>query len=284
MSKYFNSIVTCHRGRRLALRAFLRAFSLAVKHLDKDSFEIVITDMDESSDTLIDKYSDVLNINLCKVKYDGIFCRGRALNHAVLNAQGEYITPLDLDSIISKHFLLNIEKFYSEHDTERMKLCHRVRMLDSDTSLTFLFNNFDESAIDNLLINYKNFVMHVERYTGDAIGYKGGEISSEWLEGEALGNSQFTLLKSIFMELGGYGESFVGWGCEDMDFNLRAYRFLGGGYLEPDPRCNLYHLVNMNLSKNYRTTEIVEANYKKYCKNRENNIIFLPVSSRWGKF
>lgn len=280
----FNSIVTCHRGRRLALRVFLKAFSLAVKHINKDSFEIVITDMDEDNDALIDRYSNVLNINLCKVKYDGLFCRAKALNHAVLNAAGEHITVIDIDSIMSYHFLMNISKFYSEHGTKKLKLCHRIRQLDWDTSLDFLFINFDEDAVDSIIENHDGFPINRERYTVDEIMYMGGDIDEEWLRGEALGTSQFTMLKSIFMELGGYDESFVGKGCQDLDFNFRAYKFMGGGYLKPDPRYSLYHLVNINSAKNYSTGKILRNNYDRYLSNKKNNIISLPISSRWGKF
>jgi len=284
MSKYFNSIVTCHKSRRWALRAFLRAFSLAVKYLNKDSFEIVITDMDEDSDGLIDKYKDVLNINLCKVKYDGIFCRGRALNHAVLNAKGEYVTPIDIDSIISKHFLINIEKFYSEHGTERLKLCHRIKQLNSEVSLLFMFNNFEEDDVDLVISKHHDFWTNIERYTKDEIETHGGNISQEWLNGDALGTSQFTMLRSSFMKLGGYDESFIGYGCEDLDFNIRAYNLLGGGHLNTDPRCFVYHLENIGGSEKYYDSKIVKDNYDRYLSNKKNNIISLPISSQWGKF
>jgi len=284
MSKYFNSIVTCHRSRRWALRAFLRAFSLAVQYLDKDSFEIVITDMDKDSSTLVDRYRDVLNINLCKVEYDGIFCRGRALNHAVLNAMGEYITVVDIDAIVNKYFLENIEKFYSESDKNKTKLCHRIKQLDYESSMLFMLNNFEEDAIDLIIGKHYDIWTNIERYTKDEIVASGSDIREEWLNGDALGTSQFTMLKSSFMTLGGYDESFIGYGCEDLDFNFRAYNFLGGGYLKPDPKYSLYHLVNMNSSQDYNNDKLLKNNYARYLKNKKNNVISLPISSRWGKF
>jgi len=283
MSKYFNSIVTCHRGRRLALRAFLRAFSLAVKHLDKDSFEIVITDMDDS-ESLINKYSDVLNINLCKVKYDGPFCRSKSLNHAVLNSQGQYITTLDVDSIVTKNFMQKIIDFYSDEDMGKVKLCHRVRTLDIDTSLAFLFNNFDESMIKTMFVNYDNFDIHVERYTKHENTRRNGAIPEPWLKGDALGNSQFTMLKSIFMELGGYDERFVGKGSQDLDFNLRAYRFMGGGYLFTDYKTSLYHLRHGKIDESYCAASILYNNHSRYLENKSSGAITIPVSSSWGKF
>lgn len=282
MSKYFNSIVVCHRSRRLALRAFLRAFSLAVPYVGKDSFEIVITDMDKDSDSLIDRYSDVLNINLCKVKHDGLFCRGKALNHAVLNSQGEYVTPIDIDSIISNHFLINIEKFYSKNKVT--KLCHRIRKLDYRWSVKLLFSNFSEEDVADMVSNYKLFKINRERYTKDEVIYTGGSIDDAWLNRDALGTSQFTMLKSTFMELGGYDESFVGYGCEDLDFNLRAYRLLGGGHLMPQPELALYHLENIKSSESYSIGHVVYENYQRYLQNKKSGIISIPISDKWGVF
>ena len=283
MSKYFNSIVTCHRDRRLALRSFLRAFSLVVSYVDKDSFEIVITDMDEDNRSIVDRYTDVLNINLCRVKHDGIFCRGKALNHAVLNARGEYVTPIDIDSIVPKHFLTHIEDFYYKYELKEMKLCHRIRKLDIKTTIDFLFSNFGEDDVSSIVESCNKFIINRERYTKDEIIYNGGDIDDKWLNGDALGTSQFTMLRSIFMKLGGYDEGFVGYGCEDLDFNTRAYKFLGGGYLIPNSRCSLYHLANMNSSKGYKG-KILSENYNRYLVNKENNIISIPISYKWGTF
>jgi len=284
MSKYFNSIVTCHRSRRLALRAFLKAFSLAAPYVGKDTFEIVITDMDESSDSLISRYSDILNINLCKVKYDGPFCRAKALNHAVLNAQGKYVTPIDIDAIVTKHFLPHISDFYSQIETKESKLCHRIRSLDVSTSCHFWFSNFDEKAVDLLVESHDKFPINRERYTEKEVVYTGGDIKESWMDGAALGTSQFTMLRDIFMLLGGYDENFIGRGCQDLDFNLRAFRFMGGGYLGPDPKFSLYHLANSNNPKDYATNEIMKNNYDRYISNKQNNVISIPISSTWGIF
>ena len=68
--------------------------------IDKDTFEIVIADLDKDPavDLLIRNYRDKLNIKHLKIDYDGVFWKSKALNHCASQTEGRYITMLDIDA------------------------------------------------------------------------------------------------------------------------------------------------------------------------------------------
>jgi len=290
MSKYFNSIVTCHRDRRWHLRAFLRSFYLANRYINKDDYEIVITDMGPSTDKIIDPYRDIINIKQCKVDYDGPFYRSKALNHAVFNAEGEYITALDIDTLITPTFLLGIMKFYSDRK-KGVKLSHRNYFLRRRDTSVAVWGAFEEDFINRLISKVHNGRLYRrnERYTIDAVvvravrkdgRYRDEEVPEGWYETQAFGNSYFTMQKKVFVKLGGFDEKFIGRGSQDQDFNRRAFEYLGGGALRPESK---YAIFTFNHSRD-QSDPYVEINREFYEENKRNNVIIIPRSSSWGKF
>ena len=73
--KYFNSIITTHRGRRGSIHAFLRSIFNSSRMVEKDSFEIIIADLDTDPKIgkIVNIYKDSLNIKYLKVTLVGVF-------------------------------------------------------------------------------------------------------------------------------------------------------------------------------------------------------------------
>ena len=240
---------------------------------------------EDVNDKLINRYKEYFNIKHIKVKYNGIFWRSKALNHSVSYASGKYITVLDIDSLITKFFLPGITEFYSSYDNEDIKLAHRVFYISIEKIKVAMFGIYDEKFIDGLIEKYYKYKIESEIYTKLEIAesnYK--KIDKNWLKSKALGNSHYTMLKVVFLELGGYDERFKGWGHEDSDFNRRVYMFLKKSRLRENQENEIFNITNRKYDKNYKSRSVIERNMKIYKENKENNVIKIDKGTNWGKF
>jgi len=284
--KYFNSIISTHKGRKGSVRAFLRSIYLASKLIDKNTFEIIIADLDTDKeiDLIINSYKDILNVTHCKINYDGLFWKSKALNHCASKTQGKYITMIDIDAIVPTRFFQNINEFYNDMANERSKLCYRVRFLDPKTSQVAMKTNFNEDFVNNLIVQHRKFRQAFERYTKDEVKLRGdmNAPQKKWLHGQALGNSHYTMLKEDFMEIGGYDEKFIGWACEDLDFNKRAFEYLGQGTLIGSPSWTVFSVHHNRTGWMSRKGTI--RNERLYHSNKKNHIVKIPIGEQWGKF
>ena len=283
--EYFNSIITSHRGRKGSVRSFFRSLLLSSKHIDRNSFEVIVADLDtdQEVDRIIDEYKKHLNINHCKINYTGLFWKSKALNHCASKAKGKYITMLDIDAIVTPHFLLEVEKFYKEVSREKVKLAYRVRFLDSVTSKQATKNKFDEEFVNGLIARQSKFRKAFERYTKNEIKLrKMSSSEKKWMMDEALGNSHYTMRKEDFMAIGGYDERFIGWACEDLDFNRRAFEYLRHGTLLPTPVMTVFSTHHERTGWLSRASTL--KNERLYAKNKQDKVIQLPIDDTWGKF
>jgi len=283
--KYFNSIITSHRGRRGSVHAFFRSLLLSSRYVDKNSFEIVIADLDtdQEVDRIIEGYKKYLNITHCKINYDGLFWKSKALNHCASKTQGKYITMLDIDAVVTPQFLSEIEKFYKDADNEKIKLAYRVRFLDPATSKQVTKKKFDEAFINGLIVRQSKFRKAFERYTKDEVKLRNMSApEKKWMWDKALGNSHYTMRKEDFMAIGGYDERFIGWACEDLDFNRRAFDYLGYGRLLENPMMTVFSVHHARTGWMSRSSTL--KNEKLYAKNKKHKVIKLPIGDAWGKF
>lgn len=285
----FNSIFSTHRDRLGSMRGFLKSLSIAAKYVDKNSFEVIISDLgnDVKIDGLINSYKSqgILNIKHLKNPCPGLFWKSKALNHAVLNAEGTYVTMIDIDAVVPPFFLKGIEDFYQKKAPRpNVKLAHRVRFLDSKHSKHISKRDFGEEYIKQELIGrWRTYRLAWERYTiREHRVRKLQRHQLKWMEGEALGNSHSTMLREDYMAIGGYDERFVGWSCEDMDFNRRAYMYLGGGYMRQEPIYTVFSLWHTRNS--WMSSKNTRKNERLYETNKKNNIVKIPIKKDWGKF
>jgi len=283
--KYFNSIISTHRGRRGSVYAFLRSIYISSSRIDKDSFEIIIADLDTDTnvDRIIEKYKSKLNIKHLKIPYTGLFWKSKALNHCASHSEGKYITMLDIDAVVTPLFLSEVEKFYKDPNNEKVKMAYRVRFLDPQASKSVTKRKFDEGVINGFICRQNKFRKAFERYTKDEIKLrKMNNNQKGWMENQALGNSHYTMRKEDFMAIGGYDERFVGWACEDLDFNRRAFMYLKHGHLSPAPVMTVYSVHHQRTG--WMSRKGTMRNERLYAKNRKEDVIQIPIGDTWGKF
>ena len=191
---------------------------------------------------------------------------------------------IDIDSLVPPSFLIGIKDFFSNPNMNRTKLCHRVRYLDVRESKRVADGNFNEEYIKKHLIGKaKKHRLAWERYTKNENKLRTfTKPQTRWFAGEALGNSHFTMKKKYYLEVGGYDERFVGWSCEDMDFNRRVFAYLGSGYLIASPKYTIFSVYHTR--SDWMSVKNTKKNTKMYQRSKKNGVIKLPIEENWGVF
>lgn len=285
----FNSVIIAHRNRVLSIRALLRTLWLSSQEVGNKAYEIIITDLGSNNASIreFETYKPLMNLKLFRMDYKGPFWKTKALNHCVSKASGKYITMIDADSLVQPSFLPSIENFYKKND-KKIKLAHRVRFLTQTATKAVASKArvLDAGIIEKTILNrYDAFSLARERYGDDEIILKDIPQSRRAfaMRKKALGNSHFTMLKDSYMAIGGYDERFIGHGLEDLDFNLRAWRYLKTGVLRPELRFTVFHISHHNTPGWYKE-ELRGKNRRIYRKNKKDGVIVIPKGKNWGKF
>jgi len=285
-----HSIIMAHRKRYRYLKIFLRSVELAIDAYGKNNFEIVLTDLD--SDTrvpkLIKEYKNKFAIQYFQIPYKGIFWKTKALNHSARHMKGQYVTMLDIDSIIPPKFFVNLNDYFIDQKNQ-CRLSHRVRFLNEDTSVYFRKNsgNFTIEDIQKKCINmHEKHTLAKERY-----GTKNqllSEMTKEQrknpkLKIQALGNSHFTMPSRYYYELGGFAENFIGYSCEDLDFNRRSMVYIGKAEMIKKPDLTIYH-VSHAYEPDWKSKKTKDQNKRFYELHKKMNVVCIKRKRSWGVF
>ena len=286
----FNSIVLAYRNRPQHLKWFLQSLQISHAHSSNKDIELSMVDLgsDKSSEKLIEKYLPKENIKYTYIDYKKTFCKSKALNKAIIQSSGIYITVLDVDAVMPPKFLDTIYKIYKEAGD--VKLSYRMYMTTNYVRQKLMQSGISEDFINKNLVESKtNWPIADERYTKSGVNFKDAKATAkkfvakeDTLSGmtyldQAWGNSQFTIKKDLFFTIGGYDERFIGHGYEDTDFNRRAYSNLNNGGIITDRRSCLYHIYHdkkadwanlPNQMKNKRIYELNKRNRKAININR----------------
>lgn len=290
----YNSVIVAYRDRPDCLKLFLQAFYNAIQNVDKNSVELVLTELnhqDERTPPIINEYKDKINIKYFPVQYTGNFWKTKALNHSARFAEGELITMVDVDGLVPPAFFVGIEKFFAEYG-EKSRLSHRVRFLNEKASKWFFENNnFTTDQFNKLCIKQCNkYKLAKERYTKNNL--QKHELHPNTTRGlpidfkttQILGNSHFTITKKQYMDLGGYDERIVLYGCDDLEFNVRSFKLIGESRMNLDPAYTVYHLQHKYDKKRWKVKDGTKLNVKRYKENMKKNIVKLPTNHTWGRF
>lgn len=290
----YNSVIVAYRDRPKCLKLFLQAFYNAIQNIDKNSVELVITELtnqDERTKPIIDQYKDKINIKYFPVQYVGNFWKTKALNHSARFAEGHLVTMIDIDGLVPPIFFVGIEKFFAEYGS-KSRLSHRVRFLDDKGSNWFYDNpEFDLNQFNKVCVQkYNNHKVAKERYskynlrTDELRPITTRGLPKDFKTTQILGNSHFTITKKQYMDLGGYDENYQLYGLEDLNFNVRSLKFIGESRMNLEPSYTVYHLKHSYDTKRWKVKDGTRLNSKRYKEGIKRNVISLPITSTWGRF
>jgi glycosyltransferase involved in cell wall biosynthesis len=282
----FNSIFITLRERKQYITKLLESIEISMQKATQPH-EIVIVDLGTKSydvESLVGRFREAIPIKVIKTGYGGIFHKSKALNCGVANSSGFYISLLDADSVIPVDYISGIEDFFRDENNSRVKLCHRVVRVNPKETQQILASKLTAKYLNSMAKRPKSFMMYLERFTEREITKREFTIKDRKIMTKALGNSHFTMPKQNYMDVGGYNEEFVGWGCEDKEFNLRYFRHFRNGTIRDDARFMCFSLT-CKQEPNWRKKSLHHKNLGIYNRTIANkSISILPMKKDWGKF
>jgi len=220
------SILLPYRNRPSHLSICLKALDEATKYR-LDEIELIVFDQsDKPSDPeLFDHqflfvrwYDDPQPAN-------SIFHKSAVLNDLIGLAKGDLITVLDVDMMVQPNFLLSISEYFYHEENHHKKLGHRVRLLDPQTS-----KRFTSTAVG---LGYDYLPRFLKMHHSEP-------LAAETFDNLTTGNAIYTMKTDLVKSLNGYDENYIGYGFEDIDFNLRAAK--NGIETEIHTKSDIYHL------------------------------------------
>ncbi len=219
----------------------------AISDQGDQSFELLIAD-DGSGDKTrecIESFSNHSQIQIQHLWHeDDGFRKSAILNAAIEAARNDYLVFLDGDCIPRKNFIRDHKKLAR---TRRIVGCSRVLV---DQTLT-------QHAIDNELHLHRwslsklaqvRISGHLNRFLPFIPLSLGPLRSSTPRAWKRVRGCNFGLFRKDLLEIGGFDESFTGWGYEDSELVARAIN-AGTFVRRGDYRATVMHLWHPQASK-----------------------------------
>ncbi|WP_314576429.1 RNA-guided endonuclease TnpB family protein [Enterococcus gilvus] len=221
MEKYKISVVIPTYNREQLLIETLR--SLKNQSLSKENFEVIVVDdgSDATPIKIIDDFSSELNIKLFVQENKG-FRAGTARNKEVENSEGKIIVFVDAGVILTYETL---EEHWKKHEQSNLPTAFLGYMFGFDEL------NQNKEKIESLNINGQNVNNKLKELDKKSLGDRreslfslNGDNLSEWENPWLIfWTGHLSLPKKEFLFLGGFDETFNGWGYEDIDLGLNWY-------------------------------------------------------------
>lgn len=241
----------------------LRAGFLCLLRQQKQIDELIITD-DGSSQNISDYISDLLPKAKFTVKHifqeDKGFRKTRALNNAVLNAEGEILVFCDQDLIFGEEYIQTIATNIKKN----------IFLMGRAHHITENEKNMIISEIDNIK-KYSDILEKLPSKYPKTIKKMLAEDRKRRIlnffklskRGIKLVGMSYALLKEDYIKVNGYDENYIGWGEEDDDFGnrLNVAGIKGKEMMTQNTQLHLWHYSD--------PSKIKSSNEKYYYKRKK---------------
>lgn len=237
---------------------YLEQVLKSIESLDYLPNEVLIADDGSGKNTanLISKFKQNFPCELRHIWHEDRGFRASAIrNKAINSAKSEYIIIIDGDMVLDRNFILDHLKFAKKNQILQGS---RVVLNESQTVSIIRGGNVCEfksfkstrNAILSKLI-YKSWAIKLDFFN-----------KKDFIKGIRSCNMSF--YKSDCMAIGGFNESFIGWGREDSEFVAR-FLFNGGELRRMKFAGIAYHLYHAENSR-----EMLESNHQIYLDTIKN--------------
>lgn len=221
--------------------------------------EVVVADDGSTTETadIIASYQRIFPVPLLHVwQEDKGFRKSRILNRAIMSATGDYIIQIDGDILTDPNFI-------KDHLWIARKN-HYVRgsraMLDANTT-SWLMKDDVVPPVHSLIKVSKHRLnalrsLTLARFLSNKYKVKGRYKYN-------MNGCNMAFWKEDFVDINGYNEAFIGWGCEDVEFAMRLHK--SGKIKQALKMAGIaYHLCHpLNSRDNFRYNHsLLEASIK----------------------
>lgn len=230
-------------------------------------FELIIADDGSQNETkeLIESFTSTVKfpVKHCWHEDQG-FRKSKIHNEAIRQATGDLLVFTDGDCILAPNFLTNHFSIYEKYKNQKFVLMGRRVELGREYTSRVTKDNFTK-----LLFSPFNFSLFISEFKGDSQKV----LRKYWVKNKLLRKvlkadgvvdllgCNFSLKKSVMLEINGFNESFEGFGSEDYDIFLRlkniGCELIGKKYFAVQ-----YHLYHKRLEVNPENVEYYEKKLK----------------------
>ncbi|MEC4806102.1 MAG: galactosyltransferase-related protein [Jaaginema sp. PMC 1079.18] len=236
------SLLTVYRDRAIHLHTQLAWWQQQAQHLTH--CEWIIIEADKTPSPGLKKSLENQGIKYQFLENSGTLHKTKALNLGIQIAQGDYITPFDVDLIPLKNTLQQHLKL-AQISPQLLITGYRVMSPLPSLNLSEIEATLEQCEI--------------------APEDKPSALSKHLLKAERFGVLPFFQRQRI-LEINGWDEEFIGWGAEDQDLierYLEDFAFL----------CRSPHLVYLHLhhgkDKHWHEDQNITSNRHKYYQKRQ---------------
>ncbi|HEY9059756.1 MAG TPA: glycosyltransferase [Pseudobacteroides sp.] len=182
-------------------------------------YEVIVVD-DGSPERLIDFVSHIpQNYRLEYIYLDRTLssCRAEARNKGISMAKGYIVIFLDSDMIVNENYLSEVERGFNLEQnicliSTRLYANREIEapeIINKTVFNTFRFKDCKINYIENRHVVFNNS------------SYNASTVKTPWL---FVYSCNMAVLKKNIQKIGGFDESYKGWGYEDIDLGYRLYK------------------------------------------------------------
>ena len=221
-------------------------------------FEVVLTDDGSGSEVraCVDSFSERSSFPLKYVfQPDEGYRRARAINHAVQESSSDYLVFADADCIPHHDFV----KAHYEYRAARAALCGRRVLMGAALSAKIDSQYILEGKLDRLTpMRLASALLGRGDHWDEGFTLR-NRIVHAWINSKrpSILGSNFSLEKSLFEEVNGFNEDFVGYGGEDTELEYRL-RMAGAQLQWVRHRAIQYHVHHPSRSGSRMNLAVLE--------------------------
>jgi GT2 family glycosyltransferase len=213
----FSFIIPAYNNKKLLANTLI-ALNMQ-KGYGIDDYEVIVVD-DGSPERLIDFVKHIpRNYRLNYIYLDRTVssCRAEARNKGIAMAKGKIAIFIDSDMIVDENYLSEVERCFDLEENICListRLYANREIEDSEILSKTVFNTF---RFKNCNINYlenRHVVFSNSSYNANA-------LKTPWL---FVYSCNMAVLRKNIVKIGGFDESYKGWGYEDIDLGYRLYK------------------------------------------------------------
>lgn len=183
---------------------------------DQETYEVIVVDDGSSDDTLGEVKSTPRTYAFSYIYLERSIdsCRARVRNTGWRKAQGKFVVFLDADMIVNRDYLQQLNNYFEQNSdmvviSYRYMLKHPVAYEDVKSGKLFDKNY---RGLDYFEARHFDSQVHSFNLAG---------LKHPW---HCVYSCNMALPKEKLELLGGFNESYKGWGMEDTDIGYRCYQ------------------------------------------------------------